>query len=246
MPKQLINLIGVLVSVAILALGVFLVAVPLVTQAISTNASADQIDRTNVVYQAQIDSLTKAKENKSETDAAVAALREQIPATPKLDDVFALVAQASQSSGASITSVTAGTPANFAARTVASSLGDQKAAPTPTPSPSASAGGVVGDAQQTAGQANAQTDATNQATGAAGGVAGGTSSTSTRTQIDFAITVTATDMNQVTAFLDALRAGPRLLANITSTVAQNGTGIQASITALTFVDGAPVATGASK
>ncbi len=245
MTKQLINLIGILVSVAILALGVFLVAVPLAGQALGTYANADQVDKTNQLYQKQVDALTTAKKSKDQTDAAVAALRDQIPATPLLDQVFDLVAQSAQASGATVSSIAAGTPATFVARTDATSLGDQKAAPAPSPSPSASAGGVVGDAQQTAGQANAQTAQTNAATGATT-TGGSTGSSATRTQIDFSITVSATSIDQVTAFLDALRGGPRLLANITSTVSASGTGVQASVTALTFVDGAPVATGGTK
>ena len=243
MPKQLINLIGVLVSVAILALGVFLVAMPLVTQGLGVSAQTQQVAQTNALYQTQVDALNKAKQNKAQTDAAVAALRAQIPATPRLDEVFDLVARASQSSGVTIASVTAGTPAPFVARTDTTSLNDQKASPAPAPSPTAAAGGVVGQAQQTAGAANAQATQTNAAAGTAVNGVTGTSS-QTRTQIDFAISVTANDMNQVTGFLDALRAGPRLLSNITSTVAQNGTAFQVQVTALTYVDGAAVAGGA--
>lgn len=243
MPKQLINLIGILVSVAVLAIGIFLLALPLVTQSFATDAQTQQVSQTNKLYQAQVDSLTKAQQNKDQTAAAVAELRTQIPATPKLQGVFDLVGSASVSSGVTITSVTAGTPAAFVARTDAATLGEQKStpAPAPSPSPTATAGGPVGQAQQVAGEANAQTAQTNAALGT-GGAAGSTAAGSTRTQIDFAITVTGKDINQITAFLDALRAGPRLLSNITSTVSASGNGLQASVTALTFVDGAPVAT----
>jgi hypothetical protein len=245
MPKQLINLVGILVSVAVLALGVFLVAMPLFTQALGINGQTQQVAQTNSLYQAQVDALTKAKENKAQTDASVAALRAQIPVTPQLDQVFDLVARASVSSGATISSITAGTAASFVARTDAVSLNDEKVAPSSAPSPSATAPGVVGEAQQARDQANAQTDATNQASGAGGGSGStGSATGQTRTQIDFAITVGATNMNQVAAFLDGLRAGPRLLSNITSTVVQNSTGIEVQVTALTFVDGPAVAGGA--
>jgi hypothetical protein len=249
MPKQIINLIGILVSVAILALGIFLVAMPLVTQGLAVTAQTQQVAQTNVLYQAQVDALNKAKANKAQTDAAVAALRSQIPATPQLDQVFDLVARASLTSQATITAVTAGTAAPFASRTDAAPLTDQKTAPAPSPSPTSAAGGAIGSAQQAAGAANAQSNATNQASGATGGSSGATGGSSaatgsgsgqTRTQIDFTIAVTAKDMNQVTAFLDALRAGPRLLSNITSTVKQGGSDIEVDVTALTYVDGAPV------
>jgi hypothetical protein len=130
------------------------------------------------------------------------------------------------------------------ARTAPTSLSDQKATPTPAPSPSATAGGAVGDAQQAAGAANAQTGATNQASRATGDAGTGTATGGqSRQQVDFAIVVTASDMGQVTAFLDALRTGPRLLSNITSTVAQNGAGVQVQVTALTYLDGVTATTG---
>lgn len=247
MPKQLINLIGILVSVAVLALGVFLVAMPLATQALAVNGQAQHVAQTNMLYQAQVDALTKAKANKAETDAAVVALRAQIPASPQLDQVFDLVARASESTGATITSVTAGTQAAFVATTSASTAGGSQPQPAPSPSPSATAAGIVGQAQQDRNQSNAQTAQTNAALGAstAAGAAGTGASGQSRTQIPFAIVITATNMDQATAFLDALRSGPRLLANIKSVVIQNGPSIQASISAIAFVDGAAT-TGGTK
>ena len=58
-----------------------------------------------------------------------------------------------------------------------------------------------------------------------------------RQQVDFAISVTAADMAQATAFLDALRAGPRLLSSITATATQTGEGsVDVQVSALTYVD----------
>ena len=58
-----------------------------------------------------------------------------------------------------------------------------------------------------------------------------------RQQVDFAIHATATDMAQASAFLDALRAGPRLLNGIIATATQAGGGaISVQIDALTYID----------
>jgi len=58
-----------------------------------------------------------------------------------------------------------------------------------------------------------------------------------RQQVDFVISATAGDMEQATAFLDALRAGPRLLNSVTATMTQNGGGgVDVQISALTYVD----------
>ena len=55
--------------------------------------------------------------------------------------------------------------------------------------------------------------------------------------MDFVITATAVDMAQATAFLDALRAGPRLLSTIDATTTQTGEGtIDVQLTALAFID----------
>jgi hypothetical protein len=57
-----------------------------------------------------------------------------------------------------------------------------------------------------------------------------------RQQVDFSIQVKATDMNQVTAFLDALRSGTRLFSIVTALSTTSGEGIEVQVDGLTFVD----------
>ena len=215
MPKQLITVLGLVVSLGVIALGVFLVAVPLYFQAVGVDTQTTSVANTNALYQAQLDRLKAEQDNLEQINANVADLRSQIPVTGQLDDVFEVVARAAEASGVALSAVTAGEQVVFTPR----SGTEEPAASTSQPEP-------------------APTDATNAAdpsttpeAPADAGVPEG------RQQVDFVISAIAGDMGQVTAFLDALRAGPRLLSTITTTANQSNEGaIEIQITALTYVD----------
>ena len=221
MPKQLVTALGLVVSLGVIALGVFLVALPLYFQAVGVDGQTATVANTNAIYQAQVDHLTEEEANLAQINAEVSELRSQIPATGQLDDVFEVVASAAEASGVSLTAVTAGEQVAFTARTGATEGDAAAVAPAPAPTPSATEGATDPTAGTTT-DAAAPLDA-----GAATG----------RQQVDFVISATADDMEQATAFLDALRAGPRLLNSITATTTQSGEGtFDVQISALTFVD----------
>jgi phage-related tail protein len=223
MPKQLVTALGLIVSLGVIALGVFLVAMPLYFQAVGVDGQTATVANTNAIYQAQVDHLTAEEENLEQINAEVAGLRSQIPATAQLDDVFEVVGRAAEASGVSLTSVTAGEQVLFTTRTGVVDADAAVVAPAPAPEPTPSA---------TEGVASTTTETTTDA--AAGG---GVAATAGRQQVDFVISASATDMAQATAFLDALRAGPRLLNSITATTTQSGEGtFDVQITALTFMD----------
>lgn len=219
MPKHIVTAIGLIVSLGVIALGVFLVALPLYFQAVGVDAQTATVANTNALYQAQVDSLTAQRESLDAINANVSELRSQIPATGQLDDVFEVVARGAEASGVEITAVTAGEQVAYLARTGAGEGEATTAAPEPTPE-------ATGAATDTT--AGTTTDAipAPDAAAAAG-----------RQQVDFVISATATDIAQATAFLDALRAGPRLLNNVSATMTQSGEGtVDVQISALTYVD----------
>jgi TolA-binding protein len=221
MPKQLVTVIGLIVALGVIALGVFLVALPLYFQAVGVDAQTATVANTNAIYQAQVDNLNEQQANIDQINADVAELRSQIPASGQLDDVFEVVGTAAADTGVQLTAVTAGEQVAFVTRTGATE-GDAAAAPAaePTPAPT-----------PTDGSTDASTGATDTAAPVAGPADAG------RQQVDFTISVTAPDMATATAFLDALRAGPRLLSSITATTSQSGEGsVSVQITALTYVD----------
>ncbi|QKJ19698.1 hypothetical protein [Microbacterium hominis] len=220
MPKQLINLIGIVACIGILALAVALVALPMFFQSLATQAQAAQVDATNGIYQAQVDGLRAEEERMDEINASVAALRTEIPATNKLDDVFELIARSAIGAGVEVQTITAGDAVAFVERTAALGPDEQ---PEAAPAPAAD---VTTDATADA-AADGTADAAVEPAAAA--------STDPRRQVDFTFTITADDLGQATSFLDRLRAGPRLLGPIQSTVSPTGTGVTVTVSALTFV-----------
>lgn len=228
MPKQLINIIGLIVSIGIIALGVVLVAIPVWIQSLAVDAQTATASETNQMYQVQVDALLAEQERIDEIDASVAGLRAEIPAAADLDDVFEVIAKAANSSGVILSSATAGEPAAFVVRTAPTAVGEGVTAPTaPAEDPDTESGGAgdgSGEAETEPAPEGGATEATPEQTLPA------------RQEIDFAISATANDMAQATAFLDALRSGPRLLSLITAVTNQTGTAVDVQITALTFVD----------
>lgn len=220
MPKQLVTAIGLIVSLGVIALGVFLVALPLYFQAVGVDAETESVADTNALYETQVATLEAQEENLASIEANVSELRSQIPANSQLDDVFEVVARASEASGVALTAVTAGEQTIFVARTGVESAEDAAAAPAPAPSatPEPSAPAEAG-------------------TPSGGASSVGSGSPDGRQQVDFVINATAADMAQATAFLDALRGGPRLLSSITATSNLTGEGtVEVQVNALSFID----------
>jgi len=218
MSKHLVTAIGLVLSLGLIALGVFLVAMPLYFQAVSVIGETAAVAQTNANYQAQVDTLRQQEENLDQINASVAGLRSQIPATGQLDDVFEVVGRAAEASGVAITAVTAGEQVAFTTRTSAAEGDAAAVAPAPTPEPTPT---------------DAATDVSVAPPTAPSGGVGATG----RQQVDFEIRATADDMAAATAFLDALRSGPRLLSNV-SAIATGGAGgtVDVQISALTYLD----------
>ena len=229
MPKQLITVIGLVVSLGVVAVAVALVALPMWVQALGVDAQTATVAQTNALYQTQVDTLLVEQERQDEIDASVAGLRAEIPATNQLDDVFEVIGRAAAQSGVTISSATAGETVAFTERTAATAVGEATAAEPAAADPaegSATDGDVVEAADGAAADATAADAAAVDPDAALSG----------RQQVDFTILVTADDMAQATAFLDALRNGPRLLSSITATTTQTGTAVDVQVSALTFVD----------
>lgn len=227
MPRSLINIIGVVVVIAVLALGILLVALPIGFQALGVVGQTATVANTNALYQTQIDALRQEEERLDEIQASVVDLQSQITPANELDDVFELVANSAAATGVSITGITAGDATAFVARTSPSTL-DEAA----QPAPEAPAPAPTSDPAATP----APTDPTTAPDASASGAAGGAASVPAgRTQVDFSVNVTASSLEQVIGFLDALRGGPRLLGQVQTTVNPTGTGFDVTLSALTFV-----------
>lgn len=221
MPKQLINVLGAAVVIAVIVIGFLAFGAPAITQATATAAQIDQVALTNRGYQQQVDSLEAAKRDFSTLKADVAALRAQIPAHDDRDDVFEIVAQAATASGAQVSSVTALDPVAWAARTGASS--------------SAAAGAAASGGDAAAPAATPAPTPAPSAPPAAGGSASADTAAAGRTQVPFTIVVKAATPAVATAFLDALGAGPRLIGITSTSLTKADTAVQLTVNALAFV-----------
>jgi len=257
--KQLITLIGALVSIAIVVLAVVFGVLPLVGQSFTALSSTSQVAATNATYRTQITELQKQKQRKAEIDASVDALRGQIPASPELDQVFDIVATSAQASGAALTSATRGDLAPFAPRTAPVEAGPGAAAaekaqtaPSAPPTPQPTAGsGTVGDAKNVAAQADANAAQASQAgaSGSSGANAaapgGGGKSAAGKEQIPVTVIATVPDAAAAQAFLDGMRGSDRLLAVDKAALSPGNGGLQLHVDLLAFVAPAPTA-GASR
>lgn len=226
MPRQMINLIAIVLIAGLLFAGTMLVVLPVYGSARTTETSARDVAQTNDVYQLQVDRLAQAQARIDEIAADVAALRLGIPASSRLDDVMQIVVEAAEATGASIEGFAAADPEAWTPRSglgsddAGSAPGDDTAtaapaatgedgAPAPTPSPAA------------AGEPGGQTSP-GEGTDAAA---------SRQRQIPVTITVAVPSAEAAAAFLDALGRGPRLLLPIDGTLDET----TLTVTALAFV-----------
>lgn len=243
MNKQLITLIGAIVTVGVVALGVLLGAVPLFNGGLTALGQTTQAASTNATYSQQIDSLNAAKKNLSKTEASVSALRAQIPDKPLLDQAFDIVDSAATASGATITSITRGELTAFEPRPAPPRAGlvIEKPAATPAPAatsaPTTSGTGPVDDAKTTASAADANAAATGAAASPASGDAAAkpADATSGRQQVRVSIAASAPTMDAVRQFLDGLRDADRLIAIDKATVTAGSDGFDIKVEAITFL-----------
>jgi hypothetical protein len=227
LPKQLINLLGFVIVIAVLAIGGALVAAPLYTQSLSIDGDTARVAQTNAQYSAQVQSLSAAKKRLATTEKDVAALRAELTSAPDRDDVFELVTKAAAHADATVTTVTAGDVVPFAAR---ASVGDDGAA---APAPETNA--------------DATTDASTDAAAAASTTTGASATAppapaDDRQQASFTITVDVPSPAKAAQFLDGLRAGPRLVAITHSALSESSGGAdetaaayQLTVDALAFI-----------
>jgi len=227
MNKQLITLVGGLVTAVVLILGVVLGVMPLVGGVFTAQDQQKQVADTNAVYEMEIATLQKQQESIAETEKSVATLTTQIPAAAELDGVFERISRAASAAGVDVVSATKGETTPYAAR-----LGtDEDAAAAPAPTETADAATDTTDAA--ADVAGAASDATSADASAADPATAPASDD--RMQVAISIQVIAPDIESAQKFLDGLRAGPRAIAFDDVTVTESTDGFDVSVEALAFI-----------
>lgn len=201
MSKQLINLAGGLAVLVILALGVLLVALPMVSQTTSADQQADEIAQTNDVYEIQVQTLREQEAKLTDLERDLAELRAEIPATALNDQVIELVGAAFEETGVRVESVIATEPESWSAPAGEGTETSSAATPPPAGAPAAP--------EDTAGGAeDATTDAAAPAPGSESAAEGALEAEQV---VPFTIVVDAQDAAQATRFIDALRSATRLV-----------------------------------
>lgn len=217
--KQLINLVGALVLILVVAVGVILGVLPLYLNSTSTNAEADQVAQTNATYEVQVASLRRDEERFDEIEASLRTLRTEIPMRGDLDDVFELIASAAATAGVTITSASAGDAAPWTKRT-----GTEETAA--APAPPATTDPATSDPSTTEAAAE---------TGAEPAPAPAPETDSLEKEVPFTIVVESVDTAATTRFIDALGAGPRLVAITHANLVESNAVFTLTVDALTFM-----------
>ena len=213
MPRQMINLIGIVVIAGLVFAGTMLVVLPVYGSARTTETGARDVAQTNDTYQLSIDRLAEAAERIDEISADVAELRRGIPASSRLDDVMQIVVEAAAATGAVIEGFAATEPETWTPRT---GLGTDDPESAPTDEPATTAGD--GSAETAAPEATEPTPAAEAPDAQAAPAEGTDAAPSPQRQIPVTITVAVPSADVAAAFLDALGRGPRLLLPIDGTL----------------------------
>ena len=235
MTKQLITLIGALISAAVIVVAVLVGVVPLIGGVVSADSQREQVAATNAGFEKQIASLTTQKAHLADIQGAVTQLRGQIPEQQLLNQVFERISRAATDAGVTVTDASRGDLETFAARTGAKDAAAAIAAPAPAPTPTPTTGTPIDAAKDTAGKANANAAATDAASGATPATGAPAPAASTRQQVQLSIRISAPDIASTFAFLDGLRAGPRAIAIDTATTTESGGTFEMQITAIAFL-----------
>jgi hypothetical protein len=229
MSKQLVNLIGGVVALAIVLLGLVVCALPLYTAATTISAEAERVATQNDTDQARLDALTAQAADTTQLDADVAELRAEMPAVPRLDDVLQLALDAAARNGGTVTSVAKGETAAFAVRQAPASAADGAA---PAAEPAADASGT--DASGTEG-GGAEAGASGNAASGDAASAPADAAAAGPQQVQTTVTIDLPDVAAATRALDALRAGPRLVAVVQAGVtSRSEEGVTLTATLLVF------------
>jgi hypothetical protein len=236
LPRQLINLIGALVVIAVLAAGVLIGAMPLYMESARTTSDADRAANDNGIFRAELEGLQTQSANFAELEADVDALRAAIPATPQLDDVFEIIAKAAAETDMTVTTITTDDPQTWSAQVgpLDTAAIEALAADAPAADESASTESAPADATESGTATDgAATDTAADGTGAATG----TEADADSPQQSIAITITAktADPASIFRFIDLLSSGERLVSIVHTELDGDSEDTRLIVNAMTFV-----------
>jgi len=217
--KQLITLLGALITIAVIALGVMFGVVPFLTGGVAALDETARSESANAAHGERIRELEAEKERLPETEASLAALRMQIPAAPLVDQAFAIVDASASAADVEISSITRGDLTAFTPRPVPQRAGLVMAPVDPSAGAAAGSDAATTDQSAPADAAGADAATTGTATGTAPADPSALAAAD-RMQVSVSVSAKAPTMDAVQAFLDGIRDDARLLAIDTVTVTE--------------------------
>lgn len=209
LPRQFVNLVGAVVMVAILVLGVTLIAVPLYGNSQKIDSSTRDVKQTNDLYAIQVAQLSAADERIDEIVADVVTLQSQITPILKMDDVIALAVAAAAANDASIESFTVGEIEEWMPRPGVAADDATSRATAEDPVAPVESEEVASDDSAPAADEGAATEGAGAEAAAA--PPAGEEEESPQRRIPVTIEVKVDSAARAAAFMDALGRGPRLL-----------------------------------
>ncbi len=187
--NRLLNLIGLLVIVAVLALGLTAIAMPIFERVQIAQGEIATDQQNNDALRARLAELTAAEQRQGEIEDSIAELRKQLPESAQTDTALQMIENSLISTGAVVRNVAFGEPVPFSPR---AAYGEQgTAAPSTAPATPPADGTEQPDAAAEAPAAQSSTDA--------------------RQQYEVSLSVVVPDEATALAFLDRLRADTRIM-----------------------------------
>ncbi|MBO1901115.1 hypothetical protein J4H92_04025 [Leucobacter weissii] len=194
LEARLVNLLGLLVLVGVLALGIVLIALPMYERGQEANREIADSEQINAGYRAQLGVLNDAEARRGEIERSIAQVRRQIPEGAEYDSALELIENALEEEDGFVKLTAFGEPADFAPRPDPTADEGDDGEPAPPADPAAEdPAAASGTEAPAAGAADAEPPA------------------DPRQQIELTIEIAVPDVVTATAILDELRAGPRLL-----------------------------------
>lgn len=207
LDARLLNLLGLLVIIAVFALGATSIVLPLFegVRGAQEEIAADELR--NEASRTKLTELQAAEERRGEIEQSLAALRAQMPATAKTDTALQVIENALASSGAVVRSVSFGETAPFTPRT-----------PTGDEAPAAAAPATPPETDTSSSDASTETATADPATE---GDASSEVALDTEWQIEVTVSVAVPDEAAALIFLDRLRSDSRILLPVEATFSES-------------------------
>lgn len=200
LDARMLNLLGVLVLVAVLGLGTTQIALPIYEGVQTTESDIEAQRQTNAALQTRLVELDEAEQRRPEIIAGIADLRAALPENQQSASALQMIENSLVSTGVFIDGHSVGVPETFVPRI------DESPGAAELAAIAAASAETEAAAEEEAAAETPEGEAAPPADPAAAGPVDGP-----QQQIEFTLELSVPDEPTAIAFIDGLRAGPRLV-----------------------------------